>query len=305
MTSTNSKTAVAVLGGDARQISAAVTLAEQGFSVSLWGVGEMKEIFASVRCCASWTDAISLADAFLLPLPVTVDGVHLNCPLAPNGEALRMDVLLEHAKGRLVLGGRFSESFLNQAEEKQVHCVDYFASEILQIKNALPTAEGAIETAMRELPVTVDGIHAAVIGYGRIGALLSQKLLALGARVTVYARRQESLTRAELHHCGAVLLREGNEAAVLAHLPRDVRVIFNTVPVRLFTSTVIRALPRGCVFIDLASAPGGIDHTEARREGVPCVWATALPGKYAPETAGRIIAETASLFLRAEDGFAP
>ena len=305
MTAEKTSHTVALLGGDARQIGAAITLAGLGYHVCVWGVGGERDYPPSVRFCPQWKEAIDSADALLLPLPVSKDEIHLHTPCAQGGEELRLDVLFDHARGKLVLGGRFTDTQLKRAATQGIRCIDYFDCEILQLKNALPTAEGAIEIAMRELPVTVDGVHAAVIGYGRIGALLSQKLLSLGAHVTVYARRQESLTLAELHQCSTVLLGEGNEAAVLSHIGRDVRVIFNTVPVRLFSETVISSLPARCVFIDLASAPGGIDHGAAERMGVRCIWATALPGKYAPETAGRMIAETASLFLRGEESSVP
>lgn len=299
MTSMNTALPIAVLGGDARQISAASALDAHGMRVLAWGMGEERQLPVSVRCCRDWREATEAARVLLLPLPVSHDGVHLNCPLTSGEEAVRLDLIFGCARGRLILGGRFPEPLLRRAEGLGVRCVDYFDSEILQLKNALPTAEGAIEIAMRELPVTLDGAHAAVIGYGRIGALLSQKLLALGARVTVYARRPEVLTEAVLHHCDAISLTVGAEA-VLSRISRDVRVIFNTVPSPLFSEAVIKGIPKGCVFIDLASAPGGIDRIAAEREGVRCIWATALPGKYAPETAGQIIADTARHILCAE-----
>ena len=301
MTSMNSRITVTVLGGDGRQISAARALATLGYPVYAWGLGDLRPALTGIQALSDWREAISCADALLLPLPVSRDGVHLFAPLAEEKTELRMDVLLERARGKLLLGGRFSDAQLRRAAENEVRCIDYFDSEILQLKNALPTAEGAIGIAMQELPVTVDGVHAAVIGYGRIGALLSRKLLAFGAHVTVYARRQESLTLAELHQCSTELLGAGNEEAVLSHIGRDVRVIFNTVPVPLFSETVISSLPAGCLFIDLASAPGGIDHGAAERMGIRCIWATSLPGKYAPETAGRMIAEAADFFLRAKE----
>lgn len=305
MTAGKTSPTVALLGGDARQISAAITLAGLGYHVCVWGVGEESDYPAIVQFCSQWKEAVDTADALLLPLPVSKDEIHLYAPLAQEGAALRLDVLFDRAEGKLALGGRFSDTQLRRAAMQNIRCIDYFNSEILQLKNALPTAEGALAVAMRELPVTVDGVHSAVIGYGRIGALLSQKLLSLGAHVTVYARRQESLTLAELHQCSTVLLGAGKEEAVLSHLGRDVRVIFNTVPVRLFSEAVISSLPAGCVFIDLASAPGGIDHGMAERMGIRCIWATSLPGKYAPETAGRMIAESVSLFLRGEDFSVP
>lgn len=297
MASMNTLPTIAVLGGDMRQLSAAKALAAQGFSVYAWGCVSETEPSFRVHICKNWKDAVDHGEVLLLPLPSTMDGVRLHCPLSGDGEDLRLDLLFEFAVGKLILGGRLSEAFVRRARERDVRCVDYFDSEILQLKNALPTAEGAIEIAMHELPVTVDGVHAAVIGYGRIGALLAQKLLSLGARVCVYARRQEALTRAALSHCDAISLGDGQALSCLA---RDVRVIFNTVPVCLFTEDVIATLPNGCLFIDLASAPGGIDRIAAEKRGIRSIWATALPGKYAPETAGQIIAETARLILDAE-----
>lgn len=43
--------------------------------------------------------------------------------------------------------------------------------------------------------------------------------------------------------------------------------------------------------IDLASRPGGVDCQAAARYGVRVISALSLPGKVAPVTAGKIIAE--------------
>ena len=288
---------VAVLGGDARQRSAARALVARGIHVLAWGMGEWET--EGIFFVSDWREAVASADALLLPLPVSTDGMHLHCPLSAD-EGVCLDPLLASTTGKLILGGRLSSAVLSIAQRRGVRCVDYFASECLQIRNALPTAEGAISVAMQELPVTLDGTRAAVIGYGRIGEVLSQRLYALGMHVTVYARRREVLAHAVLNHCDALLLDGENPAVSLVAMPRDVRVIFNTVPVRLFDADVISRIPAGCVFIDLASAPGGIDREAAERSGVRCIWATSLPGKYAPETAGQIIADTAREILLEE-----
>ena len=283
---------LAVLGGDERQISMARTLADRGFHVFVWGLGACEGRVGDATVCAAWQDAVERAGVVILPLPASADGVRVHCPLQDPDLFLRVTTLLDSISGRLLLGGRLSEATRSIAEQKQIEWIDYFDSEILQLKNAVPTAEGAIAVAMRELPVTIDGLSAAVIGYGRIGALLGERLRALGAKVTVYARRQEQRTQAELHHhrVGRLLCRDGH--SVPDGFPPDLRVIFNTVPQWIFTREVLQTLPKACLIIDLASAPGGIDRTAAQALGVRTVWATALPGKCAPESAGRILAET-------------
>jgi len=194
--------------------------------------------------------------------------------------------------------------FVRQAENREVHCIDYFTSELLQRKNALPTVEGAIEIAMRHLPVTLAGTRMAVIGYGRLGELLAYKLVALGACVTVYARREEALARAALYGCDVARIGEDGGTEAFARMDPFTRVIFHTVPVCLFTKEILKELPVHTLFIDLASAPGGIDRTAAEALGIQTVWATSLPGKYAPETAGEIIADTIETILR-EEGVLP
>ena len=64
------------------------------------------------------------------------------------------------------------------------------------------------------------------------------------------------------------------------------RLIFNTAPAPVLTVGVTKQY-RNCVKIDLASRKG--------LAGGDVVWARGLPGIYAPESSGRLIADT---FLR-------
>ncbi len=286
---------LAVLGGDKRQIAMVHALISHSYSVYTWGLPE-ESLPDEAHTCNDWEEALKDAQAVILPLPASRDGVRIFSPFLSE-KSLRLDILLQFLTGKLVLGGRIPDTFSTACQMGGIACIDYYESEILQLKNALPTAEGAIEIAMRELPVVLDGIKAAVIGYGRIGELLSQKLYALGAEVTVFARREEVLARAELAHCKTVRLTSESECQLTA--PKiNMRVIFNTAPARLFTARVLERLPRNCILIDLASAPGGIDMEEAERLGIRAIWGTALPGKYAPESAGIILAQTAESILK-------
>ena len=74
-------------------------------------------------------------------------------------------------------------------------------------------------------------------------------------------------------------------------------MIFNTVPERIIKRESLRQLSTECLIIDLASAPGGVDVAAAKELGVPLIWATALPGKCAPESAGIIVGQTVQAIL--------
>ena len=284
------KTVIAVLGGDKRMDFAARELVRHGYDVREWGRSKDDDSFTFSKTAREW---FSDVDALMLPLPSSFDGTHLWTPLCQGEEKLRMETLFSSARHKVWLVGRFGESLRLRAQQEGVQCIDYFDSEILQLKNALPTAEGAIEIAMRELPVVLDGTKVAVIGYGRIGEVLSSKLKLLGSNVTVYARRREACTRAELMGYSSKQIIGEN----VLHFDTNTRVIFNTVPKRLISRDVLQMLPHECLIIDLASAPGGVDTIAAAELGIHFVWATALPGKCAPESAGVILGQTVHSIL--------
>lgn len=77
-------------------------------------------------------------------------------------------------------------------------------------------------------------------------------------------------------------------------------MIFNTVPSRIFDSEVLNATDEGILFVDLASVPGGVDFASAKSKGIDAVWALSLPGKYAPESAGNIIADVLDELFESE-----
>lgn len=285
----------AVLGGDGRQLSAARRLAIGGHEVAVWGLAGPPEAFGSAVRVRDWRDAIRGAQVILLPLPVTGDGVRVNVTTVgpgADGVELRLTHLLEALEpGQRIFGGRIPPNFRASAEDKGIRVEDYSANELFQIRNAVPTAEGAVEIAMRELPVTLAGIEAAVIGYGRIGRVLARLLSSLGARVTVAARKGSDLAWAELTGYLPHRIATDEGGSTLTALTTS-RVIFNTVPHWLFTRDVMECLRQDVLLIDLASAPGGIDPQAAEEIGMRVIRAPGLPGKCAPETAGEITADT-------------
>ncbi len=286
---------LALLGGDARQMAVARRLAGLGFETAVWGLGHGEEALGGAVRCDRWDDAVSACHAVILPLPASADGVRVNCPMADpeSPQRLKLSKLVDALPtGAPILGGRFTPAFKSMADAAGHHAWDYFESEELQIKNAVPTAEGAIAIAMNELPVTLHGANVAVIGYGRVGRTLARMLGALGAHVTVAARKGVDLAWAE--NCGFRTLRIQVHDGVssLNVLGQGYDVIFNTVPYWLFDGNVLPGICKSTLIIDLASAPGGVDSRAAGECGVRVIWALSLPGKCSPYTAGNIICDT-------------
>lgn len=177
---------------------------------------------------------------------------------------------------------------------------DYSENELFQIRNALPTAEGAVELAMHELPVTLAGTPVAVIGYGRIGKVLAHLLRAMDAEVTVAARKSSDLAWITLNQYRPLRIEPAGGKSSLAALGERCRVIFNTVPHWLFDRAVLSALRPDTLIIDLASSPGGVDPQAASDCGIRVIRALSLPGKCAPQTAGEIIADAVVTMMARE-----
>ena len=188
--------------------------------------------------------------------------------------------------GQVVCAGRASPELLALAEKRQLRLFDYFRREELAVANAVPTAEGAVQLAMEELPITLHGARVLVVGFGRVGKLTAHRFRALGARVSVAARKWEDLAWAEAYGYAPEHL-EGLDECLCAY-----DLVVNTAPARVLDADRLAQLEPDCLVIDLASRPGGVDMEAASELGVRVIWALSLPGKVAPVTAGKILRDT-------------
>ena len=158
--------------------------------------------------------------------------------------------------------------------------------------NAVPTAEGAVQLAMEHLPITIHGSRVLVVGFGRVGRITAQRFAALGARVSVAARKYEQLAWAQAMGFGA------EELGHLAGWLCGYDLVVNTVPAQVLNRPELEDLMPGCLILDLASKPGGVDLAAAGELGLTVIWALSLPGKVAPVTAGAAIKSTIYNMLR-------
>ena len=143
-------------------------------------------------------------------------------------------------------------------------------------RNASITAHCALELALAKLPVTLENCPVLVIGWGRIGKCLAKLFGALGAKVTVAARRESRRVMAEAL---------GYRSCAIAQIrPECYRLIVNTVPAMILPNASGTGLK-----IDLASEQGMSDRD--------ILWAKGLPGLLAPDSSGELIAQTVTQWL--------
>lgn len=273
-----------VVGGDLRQVRLAELLAQDGHRVHTFALGSAAEDRPGL-IPASTLNGVERADCVILPLPVLRGDGLLNTPLE-EGELPLAQVLDRLTFRQIICAGMVGPEAERLARERDLTLHDYFAREELAVANAVPTVEGALQIAMEEMPITLHGSRALVVGYGRIGRLLAQRLSALGAKVSVASRRFEHLAWAEAFGYG------GERTGQLDGWLCGYDLVVNTAPARVLGRPELEDLKEGALVIDLASKPGGVDLEAAASLGVKVVWALSLPGKVAPITAGKCIKDT-------------
>lgn len=197
------------------------------------------------------------ADAFLFPLPT---GNHPVLSALPHN-ALALTALA-------------------QGHYPHIRVRDYFAVEAVQVANAAITAETALTVAQTHRDRVLNRSKVLLLGYGRIGQALAPRLRALGAQVTVYARRPEMRMLAMNAGCRAL--------PVLPEKVTGFDLAFNTIPTQ-----VLPTAP-DCPTIELASAPGGF------RDARGVIPAPGLPGKLAPRSAAEALYDSVKDILRRE-----
>lgn len=286
---------ISVIGGDLRQLYMIEELSKSNSEVYSFGLPKSNYDEINVFCCNSLEQSLSYADNIILPLPVSNDDKYIISPL--SSEKILIDDIISFVKNKdkLILLGKASDNVLAKFMENKIRVIDYFNNEQLNIQNAILTAEGAIELAIKKTEISVYSSKCLVTGYGRIAKILSKILLSMGADVTVAARKSSDLIWAEANGFHSIKISD-----ILDHA-NNFDIIFNTVPSRIIEEDVISKFKKDSLIIELASYPYGMDPQICKDYQLKYINAASLPGKTAPKSAGIIICKTAINIFKEEN----
>lgn len=257
----------------------------------------------TVTYCDSWLDGGY--DAVMLP--VTKSAEYLE-QIAGQLQA-----------GEYVFGCNFPQEITEQKRRQGIFFVDYMKEEGAAYTNAAITAEGAVVEAILAGKEALSGRQTLVMGYGRCGQMLVQRLSALGAKVTVYEKDPEKLAIAKafgypaveaedeicsyergavtIADCSAGVERDVAESRLDAQFWGKFLYIFNTVPARVLGEERLMHVRHDAVLIDLASAPGGLDYAYCAQKGINAKLCGGLPAKYAPKSAAELLLHVIESYL--------
>lgn len=224
-------------------------------------------------------------DAAVLGIPASRDGININAPLCDEPIPLSLLTKLLKPHG-IVIGGMITPAVKNFCAKNELFCEDHYADEAVMLRNAVPSAEGALAVGINATPVQMLGQKVLILGFGRIASQLALYLTAMGCEVTVAARSREKRAKARMSGCHAV----GFDA--LCNTLPEVTLIYNTVPCAVIGESELSAFDSEAVYIELASE-WGIDKTAMKNyDGkARIIRAGGLPSRTAPVTAGEIIAD--------------
>lgn len=269
----------AVLGGDLRQSYMAKQLSERGFSVITYG------IVSGEKQADSMEEAVVNARALIGPIPFSKDRENL-VSMACREDFGIEDVKRCLTKGQSIFAGCIPDDFCGYCEDIGVAVHDFMKMDSVAVKNAVSTAEGAVAEAVFDSPLQIQGSQCLVLGFGRCGSVLAEKLNLWSAEVTVAARNPTQRAQAESFGMNAVSLKDLKQEIPQADF------IFSTIPSLVLDRECLELAKKEVLIVDIASAPGGVDYEAAEELGIDARLCLGIPGKYAACSAAAILTET-------------
>lgn len=267
---------------DMRQVYLAEILTKKGHNVRCLDIRNSDTVKEQLEKLRGF-----LVEAEVLILPIPVSKI--------SEQKILNDILNKDlVRGTRVLGGCFSKEQKKLLQGRDIHYLDFMEDAIVTEENAVATAEGTIAELVSKSPYNIDEAKIIVTGYGFCGKAVAARLKALGARVTVLARRREVRKAAK---------QDGFYAADFAFGPEEAMgaaMLVNTVPAPVVTEKIIRELPRDAYVIDIASGAGGTDFACAKECGIRAEHVLGIPGKYAPKESAYILERSVARFLLQE-----
>ena len=285
----NINNVVGIIGGDLRIVYLIEMFAEEGKKVLTYLFDKYEfdskdsiDIKDIIKCNS--LKEFEEVNTIITSIPISKDKININSPY--SNYSLKINELLMNLKSKTIYTGAINKDIKNIAQkEKNIKIIDLLENEKLSILNAIPTAEGAIKIAIEKSSKTLHGSNVLILGYGRIGKILSKMLSGIGANVYQEARKESDL--AQIKACG---YNEINIKDLNMYLPKF-DYIFNTIPYMILNKDELDLIKKECVLIDLASNPGGINFEYAKKIGLNATLELGLPGRIAPKTAAEYIRE--------------
>ena len=261
------KKRIMVLGGDKRNLYLTEYLNTFDFS-ALWYAAELCDEENEYIAKRNYEEDINEFDAVVLPLPLSRDGEHLNCPFCE--EKISVSQIADKVSGKIC----FTSGSL-------IDGINYFDDKCVVIDNARLTAVGFLIELLKAEKGDIIEKSALVTGFGNVSKAVCEILKNNKVKVTVAARKNEQRHEAKGLGYGAVDFSECEK------IFDSFDYIINTVPFELFDTETVMKANKNCIFFELAN---GLPE-DACQDFFAYINCKGMPGKHTPKSAGKVIAD--------------
>ena len=231
--------------------------------------------------------SIKEADTIICPIPFTRDNIKIN----NSNMSIEELINIPDVEFKKIYTGALNSFAKEKLNEKNIKVIDIMEDEAYAIKNAIATAEGAIKKVIDSTPFTINKSNVLILGFGRIGKILSRYLSSFGAKIYVEARSKKDI---------ALIKSMGYNGVELEKLDKflpDMQFIFNTIPSVIIDKEKVKLLDSNVYLIDIASKPG-VDFEALNERGIATSWYLQIPSKDSPKSAAMYIKETVDENIR-------
>jgi len=278
---------IAIIGGDMRQKYLADILLNKGLSTLCYGNSPINE---TAIIANNLNEIMENSTVLICPIPFSSDLELINN--LERKEDLTIKNFINGLKPHhIVIGGNFPTVLEEYCCNKKITHYDLLENEVFSINNAIATAEGAIMEAIKSSPINIHNSRCLVLGYGRCGSVLANRLSNLNGNICILIRREIQAAIASSY--GYSYFYEDQLDAKV----QESDFIFNTIPSLILEENTLRLVKKDTTIIDIAAFPGGLDYKYVQSAGINAKLCLGIPGKIAPLSSARIIYERVERIL--------
>ncbi len=258
-----------IIGGDLRSFFLAKILSKEKHEVKLYGFDKLENF----KEYEKYDEMIKNSDNIVLPIPFSKDNQFVNMPF--SNKNIRIRELFYYLENKTIFVGNINQELKEELHKKHNQVVDFMQKEEFAILNVIPTAEATIEIILKNTKKILQNSNCLIMGFGRIGKVLADKLKGLSAKITC-------LTTNEVEKAWAIAY--GYETIQIENLQKNCTkfklydIIINTIPKVIFKEE-LKEVKKETLIIDLASKPYGIDRKIVEQENLNFIEALGLPRK--------------------------
>ena len=267
-----------IIGGDLRSFFLAKILSKEKNEVKLYGFDKLENF----KECEKYDEMIRNSDNIVLPIPFSKDNQYVNIPFSNKDIAIRE--IFYYLENKTIFVGNMHQELKEELHRKHNQVIDFMEKEEFAILNAIPTAEATIEIILKNTKKILQNSNCFIMGFGRIGKILADRLKGLSAKVTCMITN-------EVERAWAVAY--GYETISIENLQKNCTklkqydIIINTIP-KIILKEELKEFKKETLVIDLASKPYGIDRKIAEQEKLNFIEALGLPRKISTNDISKI-----------------